>query len=1096
MFEHCFSPSTTPDEGSLKDFNSDGDLVQKENPVRSTAPPPHESYEYPNLPITKNRQELVSLVENNSVVIVKGATGSGKTTQLPQYILDHYNEKNAPCNIVVTQPHKIGARNVAQWIAKQRKCTLGSLVGYQIALEKIASEHTRLIYMTTGVLLQKLVSAKCLTMFTHIFVDEVHEHTEEMDLLLLVLRKLLDFNSRFVKIILMSATVDCRDFAEYFGSPIRGWIMPAAVFEVEGVPYTIEEFYLEDLYKMFPHRVKEDAITDKQAVQHHPGDLSISVEMYNLAVRLVQSLDEMEGKDFRTAEQGGSMTSSERGSVLIFLPGLAEISSMQEALATLVHRRLLVYRLHSTVPPEEQNGVFLPPVPGYRKVILSTNIAESTVTVPDVKYVVDFCLVRQMVCDPDTNYQSLRLTWASKTNCNQRKGRAGRVSKGYCYRLVTKEFWRKEIPEYMIPQMLLAPLATVVLKVKLLDMGDPRCLLSTALSPPSLGNVEKTVLQLIEMGALSARSDEKGHIEDGNLTFLGRVQAHLPVDLYLGKLIVLGHAFGCLDECLIIAASHSVRSFFVTSFMQQLAGNRSKLAFARGTSSDSLLCLNAFRAWQSAKKEGKFRHPKDQMDWGKENFIHIKRIREVEELYEELKKRVSQFNMHVQENTQPLDYTSTHRLKFILQVVMAGALYPNYFVQGEIDDRLASRDMCGSNARTTVMLRKLPPYSFLYYKQLQSLFRQCGQVKTISFECSRAYVEFQRTSRDSGVLPEVSLALLMGMQRPGMELRIHPIEQIETFARSCDNTDLKCAWVKVDVQSQTASLVNSILLPEKLPPHPVFPVNVTEVFEVGKFWGFMADEASLQKQRSLTGEINRRTLHPVTVSLYPNLLCLAHYSEDESLGSYYRAKILHIGGNKVEVFFLDFGDTEVVDLSSLREIPSDLLNHPFQAQEFKVAEMRPSAQSIILGNQWSSSARSRFYSLVSGQTLLVKLYSILHDVMHVQLLINTETTDTTVLDIMVEEGHAVKAEESFDSEMDHERLMNVYSQMERGTYTPNYAGSSWMERMKKEQELIDRLLDHFSESPRACFGPKLHLHGPSSPNKIFFHCLGKTTLHG
>ncbi|XP_070698843.1 ATP-dependent RNA helicase TDRD9 [Pempheris klunzingeri] len=1071
------SPLQVPHEGSQKNVTS-----QKPELAGSTAPPPLASYEYPSLPITRNRQELISLVENNSVVIIRGATGSGKTTQLPQYILDHYNEKNASCKIVVTQPRKIGATSIARWVATQRKCTLGSLVGYQVGLEKMATEHTRLIYMTTGVLLQKLVSAKCLTEYSHIFVDEVHERSEEMDFLLLVLRKLLHSNSRYVKIILMSATINCRELAEYFGTPICGKMNPAYVFEVEGVPYAIEEFYLDDLYELFPYRVDLP----------HTDDPHISAEMYNLAISLIQSFGEMEGKDSSKAEKGGSMTSTEQDSVLVFLPGIHEISYMQEALSKLVHKRLQVYLLHSSVTLEEQYGVFLSPVPGYRKVILSTNIAESSVTVPDVKYVIDFCLARHMVCDKDTNYQSLRLTWASKTNCNQRRGRAGRVSKGYCYRLVTKEFWRNEMPDYMTPEMLVAPLATILLKVKLLDMGDPRSLLSTALSPPDRGDIVRTVLQLKEMGALSVKSDGRGQNEDGELTFLGLVLAHLPVDLYVGKMVVLGHVFGCLDECLIIAASHSLKSFFAIPSMQQLAGHRSKLAFARGTQSDSIAFVNAFKAWRSSKKKGQLRHPKDELDWGKENFIQIKRIREVADLYEDLKKRVSQFNMHVPENPQPSDYTSTHWQRFIVQVVIAGAYYPNYFVQGEMDENLASRELSGLNPRTTVTVRNLPPYSFLYYKQLQSLFRLCGQVKTISFESSRAYVEFHRTSQDSGVLPEVSLALHSAQ----MALSVYPIEHIEMCAGNRHITHLKYSRLIVDFQNQSVcpvGVVNSTIDPDKLPPNRFFVVNITEVVEVGHFWGFQADEASLEKQRHLTAEINKRTLHPVTVSLYPNLLCLAPYSENNDESMYYRAVILHMRGNTVEVFFLDFGNTAVVACSSLRELPSDLHSHLFQAQEFKVTGMHPSAQSIIMGNQWSSRARDRFISLLKGRSLIVSLYSILHGVMRVQLLINTETANTSVVDILVEEGHAVKAEESFDSKQNHETLMSLYSDLEAGKYVPNAASSSWNDRKKEDKQLIDDLLARFSKSSQPYSKTKVHLHGPSSPYKINFHSLNHKT---
>uniref|UniRef100_A0A3P9KJB0 ATP-dependent RNA helicase TDRD9 n=1 Tax=Oryzias latipes TaxID=8090 RepID=A0A3P9KJB0_ORYLA len=931
--------------------------------------PPSISHEYQSLPITKHRQKLISFIESNSVVIIRGATGSGKTTQLPQYILDHYNEKNSPCKIAVTQPRKIGASSIARWVSTQRKCSLGGLVGYQVGLEKKASDQTQLIYLTTGVLLQKLVSAKCLIEFSHIFVDEVHERSEEMDFLLLVLKKFLHSNSRYVKIVLMSATINCREFAEYFSTPVCGRMIPAYVFEVEGAPYTIEEFYLDDLQKLFSCRSDFPCIPE---------------EMYSVAISLIQSFDDMEDKDSREKEDGKGV--AEKGSVLVFLPGINEISSMQEALGKLIQKRLQVFPLHSSVTLEEQNNVFLTPIPGCRKVILSTNIAESSVTVPDVKYVIDFCLVRQMVCDPDTNYQSLRLTWAAKTNCNQRKGRAGRVSKGYCYRLVTKAFWKTEIPEYMTPEMLLAPLSSIMLKVKLLDIGDPCSLLSTALSPPSVDNIVRTVLQLKEIGALSVRSDGRDQNYDGELTFLGRVLAHLPVDLRLGKMIVLGHVFGCLDECLIIGQS---------------SRNLPRFHFGR--------LFNC-----------------DELNWGKENFIQIKSIREVAELYEELKTRVSQFNMHVTEDTQLPDYTSIHKQRFILQVAVAGAYYPNYFVQMEMDEQMATKDMCGLNPQTTVMLRRLPPYSFLYYKQLLSVFRLCGQVKTVHFENTRVFVEFSNASSNSEVLSEVSLALLLARQGSPMEISVYPTGQIEIFY------------------------------------NPKF-LFCLQVVDVGHFWGYPSDEESMTKQQKLTTEINSRTLNPVTVALHPNMCVLAPYAENAEQSLYYRAKILHISANVVEVFFVDFGNKAVVASKNLREIPSDLLSHPFQGMEFQLAGMSPSAKSIILGNKWSSQARNDFSSLIKGQLVMVSVYSILHGVIHVDMLINTQPKEISMVDILVENGHAVKTEESYDSKQNHEVLMSVYQDKQNGKYVPNSVGGSWKERMEEDKELIHSLLCHFSK---------------------------------
>uniref|UniRef100_A0A8C1IRV3 ATP-dependent RNA helicase TDRD9 n=1 Tax=Cyprinus carpio TaxID=7962 RepID=A0A8C1IRV3_CYPCA len=955
------SEQTSPEKAG-----SDGGNQKSRRPELPTSPgttpPSLGSYEYPILPITKNRQELVSLIENNSVIIIRGATGSGKTTQLPQFILDHYAEKKTPCNLVVTQPRKIGATSIARWVARERKCTLGSMVGYQVGLEKMATEHTKLIYVTTGVLLQKLVSSKTLTEYSHIFIDEVHERTEELDFLLLVVRKLLRTNSRYVKVILMSATINCAEFAEYFGTPIRNQMNPAYVFEVEGAPYAIEEFYLDELKTILPLGINVDLT--------FPVDPCITEEMYNVAVSLIQSFDEMEAKDqSRCSEQTGSATHPERGSVLVFLPGLAEIQYMKEALAKLVRKRLQVYPLHSTVTLEEQNGVFLVPVPGYRKIILSTNIAESSVTVPDVKYVIDFCLVRQLVCDKETNYRCLRITWASKTSCNQRRGRAGRVSKGFCYRLVSRHFWEHEIPDFTIPEMLRSPLASTLLKVKLLDMGDPRSVLSTALTPPNLNDIERTVLQLKQIGALSVQSNSQRQF-DGELTFLGRVLAHLPVDLQLGKLIVFGHVFGCLEECLIIG-------------------------------------------------------------------IHF------------------------------------------------------------IDEQLASKELSGNDPKTTIMIRNLPPFAFLCYKQLQSLFRQCGQVKSICFDGSRAYVEFYRSCvRETGVLPEVLLALLRARQTPALQLQVHHADEVEAHAKGKPITHLRYTRVNVDVQSHAVSpvgVLSSTVNPEKLPSSRDFIINITEVIDVGHFWGFRTDESSVEKQCQLTAALNIRDLRPVSVSLYPNLLCVAPFKDGQQMAKYYRAKVLHILGSNVEVFYVDFGNTSVVPCSSLRELPSDLMTPPFQAQEFCIAGMGPSAHSLILGGRWSSRARNRFKTLTSGRSAIVSLYSILHGVMRVDLHISMEAGDVSVADLLVQEGHACHIPESFESQQSHEVLISLYEDMASGRFTPSSTSGSLNSRMEEDKLLINELLQHFCASSSSA--PKCKVlalvYGPSSPHKVSFHSMSR-----
>ncbi|XP_053218290.1 ATP-dependent RNA helicase TDRD9 isoform X1 [Podarcis raffonei] len=1050
-------------------------------PQRESSPAtcmPVSNYKYPDLPVSRYREEMISLIESNSVLIVRGSTGSGKSTQLPQFVLDHCVQRSIYCNIVVTQPRKIGASSIARWISKQRAWPLGELVGYQVGLEKVASKDTRLIYMTTGVLLQKIVGSKSLSEFTHVFIDEVHERTEEMDFLLLVVRKLLRTNSRFVKVILMSATINCQEFADYFAIPVRNRLYPAYVFEVEGKPHAIEEYYLDDLRPILSHIRIPIQVTE---------DPVIPEEMYRAAVSLIQWFDELEMKESRNphAEIQSLDFMTERGSVLAFLPGLAEINRMHELLTIMAHKRLQVYPLHSSVTLEEQNNVFLAPVPGYRKIILSTNIAESSVTVPDVKYVIDFCLTKNLVCDEETNYQSLRLCWASKSSSNQRRGRAGRVSKGYCYRLVYKDFWENCIPEITLPEMMRRPLESTVLKVKLLDMGEPRALLATALSPPSISDIERTVLHLKEIGALAVHS-EANNPYDGELTFLGRVLAQLPVNQHLGKLMVLGHVFGCLEECIIIAAALSLNNFFVIPFRQHLDGYRNKRHFSGNSKSDCIALLDAFKEWQESKKKGKLRHPKDELDWGRSNYIHIKRIREVAELYEELKKRMGVFNMEVNPHPPAMDQDHVYKQRFILQVVMAGAFYPNYFTLVEHDEEIAVREMSGKDPKTTIMLKNIPPYGFLYHKQLQSLFRQCGQVKSISYHGTKAFVEFSRNPTECfKTLSAVYMALKMSQLRTPLELNIHSPEEIEGKMDGGPNMLARGSQVNVDFQKHTVSPMEKFSSPlEKLQTISSLDlsINVTEVVEVGHFWGYRIDEKNMAVLNSVSAEINQLQLTPLLVRPYPDLVCLAPFTEWED-ERYYRAQVLYVSGENAEVFYVDYGNRSKVALGHLREIPSHLRELPFQALEFKLRRMRPSAQSLVCGEQWSHAASQSFASLVSGCALLVKVFSIVHSILLVDVLRYSGLLDiVNVRDVLIQEGHAELAEDSYESKLSHENLKELFSKPEERKRDASLQRSS----SEEENRLIEMLLENASANRFSAPNCKARLIGPYNPYCLKF----------
>ncbi|XP_054828112.1 ATP-dependent RNA helicase TDRD9 [Eublepharis macularius] len=883
-----------------------------------------------------------------------------------------------------------------------------------------------------------------------------------MDFLLLVVRKLLRTNSRFVKVILMSATINCQEFANYFAIPVRNKLYPAYVFEVEGKPHAIEEYYLDDL---------KPILSNIRIIQSIVEEPLIPKEMYTAAVTLIQWFDELEMKESGMEKHCLDLM-SECGSVLVFLPGLAEINYMHELLTNMVHKRLQIYPLHSSVTLEEQNNVFLAPVPGYRKILLSTNIAESSVTVPDVKYVIDFCLTRTLVCDEDTNYQSLRLCWTSKNSCNQRRGRAGRVSKGYCYRLIYKDFWANYIPETSVPEMVRCPLENTVLKVKQLDMGEPRALLATALSPPNISDIERTILLLKEIGALAIgdHSDD-ANLYDGELTFLGKVLARLPVDQHLGKLIVLGNVFGCLEECLIIAAALSLNSFFAIPFRQHLDGYRNKMHFSGNSKSDCIALVMAFKEWQESRQKGKLRHPK------------------VAELYEELKKRVSEFNMHVNPQPPAMDRDYVYKQRFILQVVMAGAFYPNYFALEQHDEEIAAKELSGKDPKTTVVLKSIPSYGFLYYKQLQSLFRQCGQVKSISYDGSKAFVEFSRNPMERfKTLPAVYMALKMSQLRTQFELNVHLSEEIEEKMDTGSSVIVRNTRVNVDFQKHKVAPAQkfcSALEKSQTITSLDLSINVTEVVEVGHFWGYRIDEKNMTLLKNLSAEINQLDLKPLSIRPYPDLVCMAPFTDWEN-ERYYRAQVLYVSGESVEVFYVDYGNRSKVALDHLREIPDHLRKLPFQALEFKVRRMRPSSQSLVCGEQWSYAASQRFASLVSGCALMVKVFSIVHSILHVDVFRHSGIMDVVnIRDVLIQECYAELSEDSYESKLSSETLKQLFAKPD-GKTGRSVATGETNSRAQEEDRLIKALLDSNATSRLGMPNCKALLLGPYNPYNMKF----------
>ena len=524
------------------------------------------------LPVYSQKEQILKSIQQNSITIIQGNTGSGKSTQIPQYILHDFVEQGKPVNIVVTQPRRIAARSLCEHICQQRNWPIGQTVGYQTSLNKQRSELTRILYCTTGVLLQRLILTKSLQDFTHIFLDEVHERDQSMDFLLILIRTLWLRNSQNVKIILMSATIEIDKLAKYFRQIIDGQIVPAYQFHVGDRLFDVQEMYLEHIqnYGLLP----DLKLTEPR----------LSREAIDLTVKLIKSFDD---EDSMAGWDHSKNLPIKRSTVLVFLPGLLEIQTVHEALrfprgkpdanqmnldqfdeSILFNYQILP--LHSDLSIDDQMNIFSPVKSTFRKIILATNIAESSITIPDVRYVIDFCLNKQMICDPETNYSCLQLIWASKANCDQRRGRAGRVAHGKCYRLVKQHLFNS-FSSFQKPALLQESLDRIILQAKRLNIGEPKAILALALEPPNLNDIEITILKLKELGALTIHmGQDEIRPFDGDLTFLGKIMASLPIDIELSRLIALGHCFGLTYETVIIAACLSTKNIFKIYYKDRL----------------------------------------------------------------------------------------------------------------------------------------------------------------------------------------------------------------------------------------------------------------------------------------------------------------------------------------------------------------------------------------------------------------------------------------------------------------------------------------------------------------------------------------------
>ncbi|KAL0262886.1 putative ATP-dependent RNA helicase ucp12 [Diplodia seriata] len=563
-----------------------------------------------NLPAWKLLPDIVEAVKNYQVVIISGETGSGKSTQSVQFILDDMIQRQLgeAANIVCTQPRRISALGLADRVADERCTAVGDEVGYSIRGESRQKPGvTKLTFMTTGVLLRRLQTSggrpddvvASLADITHVVVDEVHERSLDTDFLLVLLRDVLKKRND-LRVILMSATLDADVFASFF-KPAVGQV---GMVEIAGRTHPVTDYYVDDVIRMsgFNGHSADEDWEDEESQKNIGGTLrSIGMRInYDLIAQTVHHID---------AELG-----AQDGAILIFLPGTMEIDRTIQALRSMPNVHALP--LHASLLPAEQRRVFPPPPKGKRKVIASTNVAETSITIEDVVAVIDTGRVKETSFDPANNMVKLAETWASRAACKQRRGRAGRVRAGTCYKLYTRNVERDKMMERPEPEIRRVPLEQLCLSVKAMGVQDVTSFLAGALTPPDSIAVEGALELLGRMGA----------IDGDEMTALGRHLAVVPADLRCAKLMVYGATFGCLESCLTIASILTVRSPFVSPQAKREESKAARSAFAKGQG-DLIADLRAYEQWSGFKEKGiSFR---DLRAFCEQNFLSLQTLNDI-----------------------------------------------------------------------------------------------------------------------------------------------------------------------------------------------------------------------------------------------------------------------------------------------------------------------------------------------------------------------------------------------------------------------------------------------------------------------------------
>ncbi|WP_421869939.1 ATP-dependent RNA helicase HrpA [Motiliproteus sp.] len=604
---------------------SEARRLQRSQPIR----PQYDD----SLPICQKREQILELIREHQVIVLAGETGSGKTTQLPKFCLEL--GRGSAGLIGHTQPRRLAARAVASRIAEELGEAPGHSVGYQVRFDDTLGEQSRVKLMTDGILLAEIQHDRLLQKYDTLIIDEAHERSLNIDFLLGFLKRLLPQRPD-LKLIITSATIDVQRFSKHFDD--------APVLEVSGRTYPVEVLYRPpELQK--EQQGEEDGRT------------------LNLPQRIQAAVEEIE--QLESAGKGHRL-----GDVLVFLPGEREIRESAEQLRKAVThhqlRDLQVLPLYARLSQGEQNKIFNPSGRG-RRVVLATNVAETSLTVPGIRYVIDAGVARISRYSVRSKIQRLPIEPISQASANQRKGRCGRVSAGICIRLYSEEDFQSR-SSFTDAEILRTNLAAVILQMEALGLGKME--LFPFIDPPDSRQIRDGVRLLEELGA----------IQDDRLTKLGRQLSRLPVDPRVGRMLLEAARYDCLTEVLIVASVLTIQDPRERPHDKQQQADE-KHRVHQDKDSDFVGFINLWNHYEEQRQElsqGQLRR------YCQKQFLSFMRMREWRDLHRQL--HLACKSLGLTENKQPAGYAEIHRS------LLAGLL-------GHIGFRQENREYLGARNR-------------------------------------------------------------------------------------------------------------------------------------------------------------------------------------------------------------------------------------------------------------------------------------------------------------------------------------------------------------------------------------------------------------